>query len=321
MAKRKTETKRVTSIGGQALLEGIMMRGPKKTVVACRLPDKTIENEELEIKNPMEKYPWMKIPFIRGVVSMIHSMMIGFKALSISAEKAATGEEEEEQSKFDKWCERHNVGNTLMGAVMGISIFLGIALAVGLFIFLPSLCFNGIHWLSGSNEALGYWRSPIEGGFRLLIFVTYMTIVSLLPSMRRVFQYHGAEHKTIFCYENELDLTVENVRKQGRFHPRCGTSFLILMLIVGIVVGIFIPFSNPVLRTACKLALLPVSVACGYELIKLCARHDNILTRIIAAPGLWMQRITVKEPTDDMIETAISAMKEVIPENGEDLLR
>ena len=148
-----------------------------------------------------------------------------------------------------------------------------------------------------------------------------MLICSFLPSVKRMFQYHGAEHKTIFCYENELELTVENVRKQSRFHPRCGTSFLILMLIVGIVVGFFIPFENPILRTACKLLLLPVSVSLGYELIKLCARFDNILTRMIAAPGLWVQRITVKEPDDGMMEVAIAAMKEVIPENGEDLIR
>lgn len=315
----KNQTKRVTSIGGQALMEGIMMRGPKKTVVACRLPDQTIENIDMEVKMPQEKHPWMKWVFIRGIVGMIQSLSLGYKALGISAERAVTDEDAKE-SKFDAWCNRV-LGDKLMGVIVGISAFFGICLAVGLFIFLPSVIFNGIHWLAGNNEALSYWRSPIEGGMRIFIFIIYMLICSAIPSIKRMFQYHGAEHKTIFCYENMEDLTVENVRKQSRFHPRCGTSFLILMLVVGIVVGLFIPFTNPILRTGCKLLLLPVSVSVGYELIKLCARHDNIVTRIIAAPGLWVQRITVKEPDDSMIETAISAMKEVIPENGEDLLR
>ena len=319
MACCKNKTKRVTSIGGQALMEGIMMRGPKRTVVACRLPDQTIENIDMEIKMPQERHPWMKLPFIRGIVGMIQSMMIGYKALGISADRMAT-DEDAEQSKFDKWCERH-FGDKMMGVIVGVAAFFGICIAVGLFIFLPSLCFNGLHALTNYNEAFSYWRSPIEGGLRIFMFIMYMLIISFMPPVKRMFQYHGAEHKTIFCYENMEELTVENVRKQGRFHPRCGTSFLILMLVVGIVIGFFIPFSNPVLRTVCKLALLPVSVSVGYELIKLCGRHDNIVTRMIAAPGLWVQRITVKEPDDAMIETAISAMQEVIPENGEDLLR
>ncbi|MDD5952745.1 MAG: DUF1385 domain-containing protein [Oscillospiraceae bacterium] len=315
----KNQTKCITSIGGQALMEGIMMRGPKRTVVACRLPDKRIETVDIEQTLLQERYPILKKPFIRGVVNMVQSFIIGFKALGISADFMAT-DETVEQSKFDKWCEEH-FGDKLMGAMVGIAGFFGVCLAIGLFLFLPALIFNGLHALTGYNEGFTYWRSPIEGGLRIAIFIAYMFICSLMPSIKRMFQYHGAEHKTIFCYENQLELTVDNVRTQSRFHPRCGTSFLILMLIVGIVIGFFIPFSNPIIRTVCKLLLLPLSVSLGYELIKLCARHDNVLTRIIAAPGLWVQRITVKEPTDDMMEVAIRAMKEVIPENGEDLLR
>ena len=149
----------------------------------------------------------------------------------------------------------------------------------------------------------------------------YIKAISYVPDIRRVFQYHGAEHKTIFCYEKGLPLTVENVRRQKRFHPRCGSSFMILMLLIGILIGFFIPFENPFLRTACKLLCLPLVVSIGYELIKLCGRHDNLATRIIAAPGLWFQRLTVKEPDDKMIEAAIAAMEAVIPENGEDLVR
>lgn len=317
MAK-KNKTKRITSIGGQALMEGIMMRGPKRTVAACRQEDGTINNIEIEVKDWAKKFPWMKWPFIRGIFGMIQSFSLGYKALGISAEQMATGEEEQ-QSKFDKWLDKH-MGNVGMGILVGVAAFFGICIAVGLFMFLPSLAFNGLNWLCGEPEALGWWRSPIEGALRLAIFLIYMWIVSLMPSIKRMFRYHGAEHKTIFCYENELELTVENVRKQSRFHPRCGTSFIILTVIVGIVVGLFIPFENAVLRMLCKLALMPISVSCGYELIKLCGRHDNVLTRIIRTPGLWVQRLTVKEPDDAMIETAISAMKEVIPENGEDLL-
>ena len=165
------------------------------------------------------------------------------------------------------------------------------------------------------------WRSLFEGVLRIAIFLGYVLLVSLVPDIKRTFQYHGAEHKTIFCYENDLPLTVENVRLQGRFHPRCGTSFLILMLLLGVIVGFFIPFSNPFLRTFAKLLCIPVIMNIGYELQKACARHDNLLSRIITAPGLWVQRITVKEPDDKMIEAAIAAMEAVIPENGEDLIR
>jgi len=160
-----------------------------------------------------------------------------------------------------------------------------------------------------------------EGLLRIVIFVLYIVVISKMPEIDRTFRYHGAEHKTIFCYENDLPLTVENVRKQKRFHPRCGSSFMILMLLLGIIIGFFIPFSNPFLRTFCKLLCLPIVVSIGYELIKLCGKYDNVLTRIIAAPGLWFQRLTVKEPTDKMMEAAIAAMKAVIPENGEDIIR
>ena len=166
-----------------------------------------------------------------------------------------------------------------------------------------------------------FWQSAFEGVLRVILFLVYMALCTINKDIKRVFQYHGAEHKTIFCYEHGLELTVENVRKQIRFHPRCGTSFLILMLIVGIVIGLFIPINHPVIRPVVKFCLLPLTVGIGYELIKICGRHDNIVTRLIAAPGVWMQHITTKEPADDMIEVAIQAMKDVIPENGEDIIK
>ena len=165
------------------------------------------------------------------------------------------------------------------------------------------------------------WRSAFEGIIRITLFLIYMSLCTLQKDVKRVFQYHGAEHKTIFCYEKGLELNVENVRKQIRFHPRCGTSFIVLMLIVGILIGLFIPFTDVWIRSTIKILLLPVTVGIGYELIKICGKHDNFITRIIAAPGIWMQHITTKEPEDDMIEVAIAAIKDVIPENGEDIIK
>ena len=316
----REQTKMITSIGGQALMEGVMMRGPKKTSVAVRLPDETIDVEELKIKSLRERYKWLNWPFIRGVIAMYESMTIGFKALGMSADKSLPEDEEEaEPSKFDQWMTRV-FGENAMNYLMVIAGTLGVLIAIGLFFFLPALSFNLIYNYTGIGDGFLPWRSTFEGVIRILIFIAYIGICSLIPSVKRVFQYHGAEHKTIFCYENKEELTVENVRKHSRFHPRCGTSFLVLMLIVGIVVGFFIPFENPFLRTSAKLLLLPVSVSIGFELIKICSKYDNIITRIVAAPGLWMQRITVKEPDDGMIEVAIAAMKDVIPEKGEDII-
>lgn len=316
MAREQTKIK--TSIGGQALMEGIMMRGPKKTTVAVRVPDKTIDIENLEVKFLKDKSKFFTLPFIRGIAGMYDSMSIGFKAMSMAADKAIPEDEEDkEPSKFDRWLSRV-LGEKAMSYIMVFASTIGILLAIGLFFFLPTLIYNLIYDYSGVGLWFAPWRSTFEGILRILIFMAYIGICSLIPAVKRVFQYHGAEHKTIFCYENEEELTVENVRKHSRFHPRCGTSFLVLMLLVGIIIGFFIPFENPFLRTSVKLLLLPLSIGVGYELIKVCAKYDNIVTRMIAAPGLWMQRITVKEPTDDMIEVAIAAMTEVIPENGED---
>ena len=316
MAREKT--KKITSIGGQALIEGIMMRGPKKTAISVRMPDGTISTEVQDTKFLKEKYPIFGLPILRGIAGLIDSLSVGFKALNYSAEKAGLDEEEGEPSKFDLWMER-TFGDKLMNVIMGIATVLGVALAIGLFFFLPTWIFNLAEGYVFPN--LEPWRAVVEGIMRIAIFVGYIVLCACLPDIRRVFQYHGAEHKTIFCYENEQELTVENVRGYRRFHPRCGTSFMILMLLIGIIVGFFIPFTNPFLRTAAKLLCLPVVVGIGYELIRICGRYDNLATRIISAPGVWMQHITTKEPDDSMIEVAIEAMKAVIPENGEDIVK
>ena len=312
------KTKIITSIGGQALVEGIMMRGPKVTAVGVRKPDGSIDVSEQPTQNLKDRYPILGWPIIRGTAAMIDSLRIGFKALNESAEKSVEGLEEEESSRFEKWLDRV-FGEKIMNVVMGIAMVLGLAVAVVLFFMLPTWLVNLIKM--GAGEGLEPWRSLIEGVMRIAIFIGYVALCGLQPDLRRTFQYHGAEHKTIFCYENGEELTVENVRRHIRFHPRCGTSFMVIMLGLGIVVGFFIPFTNPLLRTFVKLLCIPLVMGLGYELIRLCGRRDNRLTRIIAAPGLWVQRITTKEPDDSMIEVAIAAMEKVIPENGEDQVK
>lgn len=315
--KKGNEGKKITSIGGQALMEGIMMVGPKKTVAAFCSEKGKISTEEIEIERITKKYPVLGKPLIRGIFALIDTFRLGYKALSLSADKITEDTGEEELSGIDRWLDEH-LGEKLTGIVMGVASVLGVGLAILLFFFLPTVLFNLLQRLV-PVEIAG-WRSVFEGVLRIAIFIGYILLISLMPDIKRVFQYHGAEHKTIFCYEADLPLTVENVRKQGRFHPRCGTSFLILMLLLGIIVGFFIPFSNPILRTLTKLLCIPVIMNVGYEVQKLCARHPGRLSSIITAPGLWMQRITVREPDDKMIEAAITAMNAVIPENGEDLL-
>lgn len=309
--------KKITTIGGQALMEGIMMVGPKRTTAAFCDEQGNITTEDIEVERITKKYPLLGKPFIRGIFAMIDTFRLGYKALSLSADKL-TDMEEEELTGLDKWLQEH-LGDKLTGIIMGVGSVLGVGLAIVLFFMLPTFLFNLLQGAAG--DGIAGWRSVFEGLLRIAIFVGYVLAVSCMPDIKRVFQYHGAEHKTIFCYEADLPLTVENVRPQGRFHPRCGTSFMILMLLLGIIVGFFIPFSNPILRTAVKLLCIPVIVNIGYEVQKACARHDNTLCHIITAPGLWMQRITVKEPDDKMIEAAIAAMQAVIPENGEDLVK
>ena len=310
--------KKITTIGGQALMEGIMMVGPQRTVAAFCSEEGQISTEEISVPRLTKLYPILGKPFIRGIFSLIDSFRLGYKALSLSADKLTGEEEEEELSGFDKWLNDH-LGEKITGVIMAIASVLGIAMAIALFFFLPTVLFNLLEAVA-PGEISG-WRSIFEGVIRIGIFVGYVVLIGMVPDIKRTFQYHGAEHKTIFCYENDLPLTVENVRKQKRFHPRCGTSFLILMLVIGIIVGFFIPFSNPFLRTFTKLLCIPVIMNVGYEVQKACARHDGWLSRAVTAPGLWMPRLTVKEPDDKMIEAAIAAMEAVIPENGEDLIR
>ena len=318
--------KKITSIGGSALIEGIMMRGPKKTVVAVRTGPDKIETEELEVKTLSSKSKFFKVPFIRGIAGMIDSLKLSYKSLMLSANKAIDSieVEEEKMSKFEKWL-NDKLGEKLMNVIMTLASVLGVALAIVLFIWVPSLLYGLLQPLHPVFDSQ-LLRSTFEGVLRIALFLGYIIIVSQMDDMKRVFMYHGAEHKTIFCYEADEELTVENVRKHKRLHPRCGTSFMIIMLLLGIVIGLFVPsFSylgiwGTMLRAAIKILLLPVSVGLGYELIKLCGKYDNWFTRIIAAPGMWAQRITTREPDDSMIEIAIAAITPVIPDDGSDIV-
>lgn len=314
-----------TSIGGQALIEGIMMRGPQKDVMAVRLKDSTIDVSEMQIKSIKNKFAFFKLPIVRGVVGFIDSMLIGYRAMMESAEKSGYLDELEEESAQEEQTQSSDGDkNTslMMTVITIIATVIAVILCVGLFIYLPSLAFKGINYLAGGT--LSPFQALFEGILKIAIFLGYMIAVSYMKDIKRVFAFHGAEHKTIFCYEAGLELTVENVRKQRRFHPRCGTSFMILMLIVSVFVTFLLDAAIPALkevlwlRTIIKLLLVPLICGLGYELIRVCGRYDNIVTRIIATPGLWIQRITVKEPDDSMIEVAIAAMNEVIPENEEE---
>ncbi len=312
-----------TSVGGQALIEGVMMQGPKGMATAVRKTDGEIITEYHEFTPLRNKNKFFNIPIIRGVTAFIESMINGYKLLMYSAEVSGMDElEDAEMSKFEQWLD-DKLGDKLMKIIMGIASVLGMALAFLIFFYLPVFLFNRINKLAGGS--LTAWQGTFEGLLKIVIFVVYMVLVSQMKDIKRVFKYHGAEHKSICCYEQGLDLTVENVKKCSRFHPRCGTSFMFFMLILSIVVvtllSLVVPAelkANTVLWTLIKLPLIPIIMGIGYEFIRYAGRHDNILVTILSAPGLWMQRITTKEPEDDIIEVGIASLKAVITENPED---
>lgn len=302
-----------TQIGGQALIEGVMMRGPEVEAMAVRLPSGEMDVEQWNLK-PAKWY--RRTPFIRGPFNFVVSMVDGYKCLSKSADKSMQGIEEE-PSKFEKWL-TDKLGDKLMAIIMVIASVLGVAMALALFIWLPALITKGISLLVALPD---FAKTCIEGVIKIAIFIGYIALTALLKDIRRTYEYHGAEHKTIACYEAGDELTVENVKKHCRFHPRCGTSFMFLVLFISIIVfTVFrVPWDNIALRVLIKLCVLPVIVSLAYELIKLAGRYDNIFTKIVSAPGLWIQRLTTREPDDSQIECAIAAFKPCIPkEKGAD---
>ncbi|MBE6925683.1 MAG: DUF1385 domain-containing protein [Ruminococcaceae bacterium] len=316
-----------TMIGGQALIEGIMMRGPKKDAIV------TCAGGELKIDVKDRKLPpksISKIPFIRGMVSFFDAQLTGVKAL-MQASEVAPEEYQEEPSKFDLWLEEKLGNEKFQKIVVGLGVFLGLGLSVVLFFLLPMIVGGFFYGIVKNNLIINL----IEGLVRIIIFGAYMILVSRMQEMKRVFAYHGAEHKTIRCYEAGLPLTVENVKMQTRLHPRCGTSFLLVVMVLSILVfsaassGLLalIPaletihgtFLYRLIMIVFKLLLLPLVVGISYEINRWVGRHDNWFSRILTAPGMWMQNFTTQEPDEDMIRTGIAALEAVIPENeGED---
>ena len=315
----KIQCPKKCSIGGQALIEGVMMRGPKKLALAVRHTSGEIRMEYQD--NDTAKKPAVyRTPFIRGIFTFIDAMVKGSKCLMRSVELSGYEDGAVEEKKHLSKEENEKRTKTILRILTSLSMVLGVALAVALFIWLPTVFYNYVKtFFPVLNDRV--LQAVFEGVLKLIIFLAYVWLVSYMKDIRRVFMYHGAEHKTIFCYEHSLPLTVENVRIQSRFHPRCGTSFIILLLLVGVFVSLFIPHTIPsLLRAGIKILCLPVIMGVGYELLKLAGRKENAFTRIISAPGLWMQRITTQEPDDSMIECAIQAFRSVLPEDEAEYL-
>jgi len=299
---------RLGKVGGQAVLEGVMMKAGARTVTSCRKEDGSIVVNDGTFVSVRKKHKFLNIPILRGVVNFIEMMILSVKTLSISADAL---EIEDEEGKCEQWLKKH-LGIRLTDVIMIIGTVLGLALSLFLFMYLPNLCSSLIDkYIANGN--LGLWTAVVEGGVKILIFLAYLWLVSFIPDIKRTFMYHGAEHKSIACFEAGADLTPENAKNYKRFHPRCGTSFMFFMILLGICAGLFVKMIIPGLNTwaytGIRLLILPLVMGLGYEFIMFAGRHDNFFTRILSAPGLWVQRITTKEPTPDMLEIAIISIK------------
>lgn len=299
---------RLGKVGGQAVLEGVMMKAGTRTVTSCRKEDGSIYVQDGTFVSVRQKHKILNIPILRGVINFVEMMILSVKTLSVSADAL---EIEDEEGKCEKWLKKH-IGIRLTDVIMIIGTVLGIALSLFLFMFLPNFFSSLIDkYLADGN--LGLWTAVVEGGVKILIFLAYLWLVSFIPDIKRTFMYHGAEHKSIACFEAGAELTPENARNYKRFHPRCGTSFMFFMILLGICAGLFVKMLIPGLNTwaytGIRLLILPLVMGLGYEFIMFAGKHDNIITRVLSAPGLWVQRITTKEPTLDMLEIAITSIK------------
>lgn len=297
-----------TNIGGQAILEGVMMRGKHMYAVAVRKPDKEIIVDKKKLKS--DRPAFFKLPLIRGTVSLIDSLIIGMKTISYSAEFFDT--EEDKPSKFDKYLE-NKFGDKLNDILISCSVVIAIVMAVALFMVLPTWISSFLRNLIPGSWALGI----VEGIMRILIFLVYLILITQMKDIKRVFQYHGAEHKTINCFEDEQELTVENVKKHSRFHKRCGTSFLLIVMVVSMVVFMFVRVDSVPLRLLSRVILFPVIAGISYELIRWAGNSDSNLVKLISAPGMCLQKLTTAEPDDSMMEVAIAAMKGVLEDEPE----
>lgn len=304
---------RLNKVGGQAVLEGVMMKAGTRTVTTCRKDDGTLTVKDGKFISVRTKHKFLNIPILRGIVNLVEMLLLSYKTLGFSAE--ALGLDEEVNKKPKKEGAKEKKSSTT-DIVMIIGMVLGVLLAVGLFIVLPGLVSDLVEWIFSAAWGIGIHavvKAIIEGAAKVGIFIAYLALVSLMPDIKRTFMYHGAEHKSIACFESGADLTPENARNYTRFHPRCGTSFMFVMILLGVVVGIFVNLAfgdmNRLVLSGIRLLILPIVVGLGYEFIMFAGKHDNVVTRALSAPGLWMQRLTTKEPTDDMLEVAIISIK------------
>lgn len=317
-----------TMVGGQAVIEGVMMRGVSKTALACRRADGSIDLDVWDSAQINKSHSIRKIPIIRGVINFVESLILGYKTLSKSASLAEIDEETEESEENDGSENEENSKNqdkktnsekksdaeNGLGAAGVFSMLLGFVIALGLFVVLPT-------FIVGKTDSFVHWgnfRTIVEGVIKILIFLGYLIIISKMKDIKRVYEYHGAEHKTIYCYEHGKELTPANARTEIRFHPRCGTSFLLIVLIVSIIVFSFVTWDKLWLRIVLKLVLLPIVIGVSYEIIKFAGRHDTSVMRFLLAPGLWLQRLTTREPDDSQLECAIASLKAVLTDNPED---
>ncbi len=314
----KEKNCRLGKVGGQAVLEGVMMRSGENVSLAVRKDDGSIEIKNSKFTSVRKKHKWTNIPLLRGCINMVEMFKLSYGTLNDSMEMLGIDETEDE-TKFEKWL-RKVCGDKIMNIIMGVAMVLAVILSVGLFVLLPNFATLGINWLyghfTGGATLPSFLQNVIAGVIRIIIFVIYMMLTSLMPDIRRTFEYHGAEHKTVACYESGMELTVENSRKCSRFHPRCGTSFIFVMLIISILVTAFINWNTwpkwAIMLT--KLAMLPVIAGIGFEFLMIAGKHPNVITKALSAPGLWMQRITTNEPDDSQLEIAITAIKHAMPD-------
>ena len=314
MAKKEKQARdpKIGIVGGQAVLEGVMMRSGERQSLSVRSTDGKIVTESTTVTSLRKKYKICNIPLIRGCVSFVEQLIGSTKTLTRSAELLGVDLDEPE-TKFEKWL-ADKVGDKLMGVVAGIGSVLGVLLGVALFLMLPTYAAKGLDWLTGGFiSQYKVLFSLVEGLVRIAIFVCYVWAMTFIPDIRRTYEYHGAEHKSVACFEAGLELTPANAKTCTRFHPRCGTSFIFVMLIISIIVNSFLSINIVWLRFVSKILLLPLIVGIGFEFIMYAGKHENVFTKIVSAPGLWMQRITTKEPDEEQLEVALTALQNAIP--------
>ena len=315
---KKEKNCRLGKVGGQAVLEGVMMRSGENVSLAVRKEDGSIEIKNSKFVSVRKKNKLLHIPLVRGCVNMSEMFKLSYGTLNDSMEMLGIDETEDE-TKFEKWL-RKVCGDKLMNIIMGVAMVLAVVLSVGLFVLLPNFIAMGVNWLYGHFNGGGvlpsFLQNVISGVVRIVIFVCYMLLTSLLPDIKRTFEYHGAEHKTVACYESGMELTVENSRKCSRFHPRCGTSFIFVILIISILVTAFIDWNTwpKIAIMLTKIAMIPVITGISFEFLMIAGKHPNFITKALSAPGLWMQRITTQEPDDSQLEIAIAAIKHAMPD-------